>query len=41
MTRIGIVHRQKEHKNFEEALVGICAWQIKEYKTLKMPVYAD
>jgi hypothetical protein len=41
MICIRIVHRQKVHKNFEEALVGVCVRQIKEYKTLKMPVYVD
>lgn len=41
MICIRIVHRQKAHKNFEEALVGVCAWQIKEYRTLKMLVYVD
>ena len=39
MICIRIVHRQKVHKNFEEALVGVCDWHIKEYKTLKIPVY--
>ena len=38
MICIGIVHTQKVHNNFEEALVCVCAQQIKEYKTLKMPV---
>jgi len=41
MICITIVHRQKVHKNSEEALVGVCAWQITEYKTLRMPVYVD
>jgi hypothetical protein len=41
MICIRIVHRQKVDKNFEEALVGVCTWQIREYKTLKMPVYVD
>lgn len=38
MICIRIFHKQKVHKNFEEALVGVCAQQIKECKTLKMPV---
>lgn len=41
MIRIRIVHRQKVHKNFEKALAGVCDQQIKECKTLKMPVYVD
>lgn len=30
------------HNNFEKALVGVCAQQIKEHTTLKvMPVWVD